>query len=158
MVFRVSSSKIAAVASTKALARRAGRGRAASALQVTTYSDQNTASAKPQRQRWRTHRAKQASYHNLALVLPSKDIGVEIAAVGSPAASSDGTAGAIDKYLGSLLDDLDSGSSNGVDMPQQQSSEAHIRSNRVVDAKTAADMLMLRKELLLLHQLLDTLH
>ena len=147
MVFQVSSAKIAAASATKALARRAGGARNASALHLTAYDDfQNESSSSHPSNAARKaqleaspelhQRAKKAAYHNMALV--------------QPAVSKDSAA--IEALMGNLLDGLSNKSAKEI---QSASASSHKRD---LSSGTVAEMLLLRKELLLLHQLLDTLH
>jgi hypothetical protein len=153
MVFQVSTSAKIAAASCKAMARRAGRGRTASALQITAYEDfqnndrnmksvvnrKSQIEASPELHK----QMKKAAFHNMALVQPTG------------LASSAGSAAAVDTLLDNLLDGLSNNKAPEVQSNMQDNLPSHKRN---LSSGTVAEMLMLRKELLLLHQLLDTLH
>ncbi|KAG7370632.1 hypothetical protein IV203_019202 [Nitzschia inconspicua] len=150
MVVQVTSAKIAAAAS-KAMARRAGRGRSASALhaaQFERYLDRSstTLPAMPlktlQSQSLQSPAVEKLQsqannmYHHQSIVQYGSVSG----------------AVAIDEYLGNMQENL-----NNVNNLLKISSVASKEGERL-DSKKIAHMLMLRKELLLLHQLLDTLY
>ena len=148
MFVQVTSNKIAAAAS-KAMTRRAGRGRSASALQVTNFE----------------RKVDQTSNTTLSLESQNEshgDVGKkkyhqQSSAHASIAIASAGEAVEIDGCnIGNLLESLSYQQSDNV-TSAPSNGENHARSS-TLDSKTIANMLMLRKELLLLHQLLDTLY
>jgi hypothetical protein len=155
MVVQVTSTKIAAAAS-KAMARRAGRGRSASALQVTQFERKSDHPSSTAVSSTSNPQTLQQTPAKIKMQSQSKSLYHQQSVVHRGAV---GGAVSIDEYLGNLLDGFCDGScetkrSNKGGPPSSSGQEPGAN----LDAKTIANMLMLRKELLLLHQLLDTLY
>ncbi|KAG7338010.1 hypothetical protein IV203_022492 [Nitzschia inconspicua] len=150
MVVQVTSAKIAAAAS-KAMARRAGRGRSASALHATQFGrnlDRSsiTSPATPLKT-LQTQSLQRPVIEKLQSQAGNIYHHQSVIQYGSVSGAV-----AIDEYLGSMQQNL-----NNINNLSKISSAAS-KEGEPLDSKKIANMLMLRKELLLLHQLLDTLY